>query len=36
MDLVVVGMIKLVVKKPRPAYNHDDQVFEAPIADKCM
>lgn len=34
LDLIMVGVIKMAVRRQRPPYNHDDQVFEAPVADK--
>ncbi|KHN82880.1 Presqualene diphosphate phosphatase [Toxocara canis] len=34
IDLIAVGIIKLAVRRNRPVYNKDDQVYEAPIVDK--
>lgn len=34
LDLVLVGIIKITVRRQRPPYNQNDQVFEAPVADK--
>ncbi|CAD5227674.1 unnamed protein product [Bursaphelenchus okinawaensis] len=34
LDLACVGLIKIAVRRPRPPYNHDDQIYEAPVADK--
>jgi len=33
-DLAAVGLIKMLVRRPRPPYNFDDQIYEAPVADK--
>uniref|UniRef100_A0A915EGY7 Phosphatidic acid phosphatase type 2/haloperoxidase domain-containing protein n=1 Tax=Ditylenchus dipsaci TaxID=166011 RepID=A0A915EGY7_9BILA len=34
LDLAVVGLVKLAVQRSRPPYNRDDQIYEAPVADK--
>lgn len=34
LDLSTVGLLKLLVRRARPPYNHDDQIYEAPVADK--
>uniref|UniRef100_F1LDD9 Presqualene diphosphate phosphatase n=1 Tax=Ascaris suum TaxID=6253 RepID=F1LDD9_ASCSU len=34
VDVVCVGIIKVFVRRPRPVYDKQDQVYEAPIADK--
>uniref|UniRef100_A0A914ZUM0 Phosphatidic acid phosphatase type 2/haloperoxidase domain-containing protein n=1 Tax=Parascaris univalens TaxID=6257 RepID=A0A914ZUM0_PARUN len=34
IDLVCVGIIKVFVRRPRPVYDRQDQVYEAAIADR--
>ncbi|GMT03833.1 hypothetical protein PENTCL1PPCAC_26007, partial [Pristionchus entomophagus] len=34
LDLAAVGAIKILVQRERPVENVDDQVFEAPVADR--
>jgi len=34
IDLAAVGLIKITFRRARPPYNADDQIYEAPIADK--
>ncbi|VDK17946.1 unnamed protein product [Anisakis simplex] len=34
IDLIAVGIIKCAVRRERPHYNKNDQVYEAPIADQ--
>ncbi|KAI6239961.1 Presqualene diphosphate phosphatase [Aphelenchoides fujianensis] len=34
LDLIAVGVIKLSVRRNRPPYNRDDQIYEAPVADQ--
>ncbi|KAI1723376.1 PAP2 superfamily domain-containing protein [Ditylenchus destructor] len=34
LDLGLVGLIKISVRRNRPPYNRDDQIYEAPVADK--
>uniref|UniRef100_A0A914Y5X1 Phosphatidic acid phosphatase type 2/haloperoxidase domain-containing protein n=1 Tax=Panagrolaimus superbus TaxID=310955 RepID=A0A914Y5X1_9BILA len=34
LDLAAVGIFKISFQRNRPPYNEDDQVYEAPIADK--
>ncbi|KAI6216910.1 Presqualene diphosphate phosphatase [Aphelenchoides fujianensis] len=34
LDLIAVGVIKLSVRRQRPPYNRDDQIYEAPVADQ--
>ncbi|KAK6058209.1 hypothetical protein COOONC_04227 [Cooperia oncophora] len=34
LDVILSCILKLVIQRPRPDYNINDQKFEAPIADK--
>ena len=34
LDLAATGVFKLSFRRPRPPYNKDDQIYEAPVADK--
>ncbi|KAK6727841.1 hypothetical protein RB195_005485 [Necator americanus] len=34
VDLCISGMLKLSIQRPRPGYNINDQVFEAPVFDR--
>uniref|UniRef100_A0A7E4ZQY8 AcidPPc domain-containing protein n=1 Tax=Panagrellus redivivus TaxID=6233 RepID=A0A7E4ZQY8_PANRE len=34
LDLALIGISKITVQRARPPYNTDDQVYEAPVADK--
>jgi len=33
-DLTMVGIVKLAVRRDRPAYNRNDQFYDAPVVDK--
>lgn len=34
IDLAAIGVTKMIFRRNRPPYNADDQIYEAPIADK--